>query len=99
MSGVTREMLLEYIQRKGGRVKNVDLVRHFRKHLLYDDPHKKGMNDIEGLYVLFGSTFFFIYIMYCFVCHYYLTVEILCLLHTQVHTCTYLMLFIYLLSF
>jgi uncharacterized membrane protein len=41
MAGVTQDLLLEYIQRKGGRVKNVDLVKHFRKHLLFDDPKKK----------------------------------------------------------
>ena len=42
MAAVTREMILEYMQKKGGRVKNVDLVKHFRKHLLYEDKRKKG---------------------------------------------------------
>ena len=42
MAGVTPEMIQDYIRRKGGRVKNVDLVKHFRKHLLFDDPVMKG---------------------------------------------------------
>ena len=42
MSTVTQQMILEYIRKKGGRVKNVDLVKHFRKHLLYEDKQKKG---------------------------------------------------------
>jgi len=42
MAEVTREMILEYMQRKGGVVKNVDLVRHFRKFLQVDDPGAKG---------------------------------------------------------
>lgn len=42
MTDVTKEMLLEYMRRKGGRVKNVDLVKHFRKYLLFEDPGLKG---------------------------------------------------------
>ena len=42
MSAVTQEMILEYMRKKGGRVKNVDLVKHFRKHLLFDDKQQKG---------------------------------------------------------
>lgn len=42
MAGISQEMLLEYIRRKGGRVKNVDLVKHFRKHLMFDDIQRKG---------------------------------------------------------
>lgn len=42
MAEVTREMILEYMQRKGGVVKNVDLVRHFRKFLQVDNPGAKG---------------------------------------------------------
>lgn len=42
MTDVTKEMLIEYMRRKGGRVKNVDLVKYFRKHLLYEDPQLKG---------------------------------------------------------
>ncbi len=42
MAEVTREMILDYMIRKGGVVKNVDLVRHFRKHLQLEDPRQKG---------------------------------------------------------
>lgn len=42
MAEVTREMILEYMTRKGGVVKNVDLVRHFRKYLQVDNPVRKG---------------------------------------------------------
>ncbi len=42
MSMVSQEMILEYMRKKGGRVKNVDLVKHFRKHLLFEDKQKKG---------------------------------------------------------
>lgn len=42
MTDVTKEMLVEYMRRKGGRVKNVDLVKHFRKYLLFEDPKRKG---------------------------------------------------------
>ena len=43
MAEVTREMILEYMQRKGGVVKNVDLVRHFRKFLQVDNSAAKGI--------------------------------------------------------
>jgi hypothetical protein len=42
MAEVTREMILEYMQTKGGVVRNVDLVRHFRKYLQLNDPRAKG---------------------------------------------------------
>ncbi len=42
MTDVTQDMILEYILRKGGMVKNVDLVRHFKKHLQVEDPRMKG---------------------------------------------------------
>ncbi len=42
MTDVTQEMILEYILRKGGTVKNVDLVRHFKKYLQVEDPRLKG---------------------------------------------------------
>ena len=43
MTDVTRDMLIDYMRRKGGRVKNVDLVKHFRKYLLFEDAIKKGL--------------------------------------------------------
>ena len=43
MAEVTREMILDYMQAKGGVVKNVDLVRHFRKYLQVSDPRAKGV--------------------------------------------------------
>ena len=39
MTDVTQEMILDYMIKKGGVVKNVDLVRHFKKYLQVD---KKG---------------------------------------------------------
>ena len=42
MAEVTREMILDYMQAKGGVVKNVDLVRHFRKFLQVSDARVKG---------------------------------------------------------
>lgn len=42
MAEVTQEMVLDYLIRKGGVVKNVDLVRHFKKYLQIDDPAEKG---------------------------------------------------------
>ena len=42
MAEVTREMILDYMQAKGGVVKNVDLVRHFRKFLQLSDARVKG---------------------------------------------------------
>ena len=42
MTEVTREMILDYLVKKGGVVKNVDLVRHFRKYLQVEDPALKG---------------------------------------------------------
>lgn len=43
MAEVTREMILSYMIAKGGVVKNMDLVRHFRKYLQVDDPRAKGI--------------------------------------------------------
>lgn len=43
MAEVTREMILSYMHAKGGVVKNVDLVRHFRKYLQIDNPRAKGI--------------------------------------------------------
>ena len=43
MAEVSQEMILDYMIGKGGVVKNVDLVRHFRKFLQLDDPLLKGM--------------------------------------------------------
>ena len=43
MAEVTREMVLEYMQARGGVVKNVDLVRHFRKYLQLSDQRAKGV--------------------------------------------------------
>lgn len=42
MTEVTKEMILDYLIKKGGVVKNVDLVRHFRKYLQVEDPTQKG---------------------------------------------------------
>ena len=55
MAEVTREMILEYMQRKGGVVKNVDLVRHFRKFLQVDDPGAKGKGEVYIMRCLFVS--------------------------------------------
>ena len=46
MAEVTREMILDYMQTKGGVVKNVDLVRHFRKYLQLNDPRAKGKQTV-----------------------------------------------------
>ena len=48
MTDITREMILDYMVRKGGVVKNVDLVRHFRKHLQLNDPFLKGALHVTG---------------------------------------------------
>ena len=48
MAEVTREMILDYMIRKGGVVKNVDLVRHFRKFLQLDEPLLKGKSCWTG---------------------------------------------------
>ncbi len=50
MTDVTQEMILEYILRKGGVVKNVDLVRHFKKYLQVEDPRLKGNLTIAHTY-------------------------------------------------
>ena len=42
MAEVTKEMILDYLIKKGGIVKNVDLVRHFRKHLQIESAPEKG---------------------------------------------------------
>lgn len=47
MAEVSQEMILDYMIGKGGVVKNVDLVRHFRKFLQLDDPLLKGMSADE----------------------------------------------------
>lgn len=44
MAEVTREMILSYMIAKGGVVKNMDLVRHFRKYLQVDNPRAKGIS-------------------------------------------------------
>lgn len=41
MPEVTKETILNYMIRKGGVVKNVDLVRHFKKYLMLDSPRMK----------------------------------------------------------
>lgn len=46
MAEVSQEMILDYMIGKGGVVKNVDLVRHFRKFLQLDDPLLKGMSAV-----------------------------------------------------
>jgi len=48
MAEVTREMILDYMIRKGGVVKNVDLVRHFRKFLQLDEPLLKVKSCLTG---------------------------------------------------
>lgn len=42
MTEVTKEMILDYLIKKGGVVKNVDLVRHFRKYLQVENSALKG---------------------------------------------------------
>lgn len=42
MAEVTQEMILDYLNRKGGLVRNVDLVRHFKKYLQIENVHEKG---------------------------------------------------------
>lgn len=49
MAEVTREMILSYMIAKGGVVKNMDLVRHFRKYLQVDEPRAKGI--VRSLFV------------------------------------------------
>ena len=53
MAEVTREMILDYMQAKGGVVKNVDLVRYFRKFLQDSDPRAKGKRELFMLRLLF----------------------------------------------
>lgn len=55
MAEVTREMILSYMIAKGGVVKNMDLVRHFRKYLQVDDPRAKGIP--RSLFVFFSQQF------------------------------------------
>ena len=43
MAEVTRETILDYMRSRGGVVKNVDLVRHFRKYLQLSDQRAKGV--------------------------------------------------------
>ena len=55
MTEVTKEMILDYLVKKGGVVKNVDLVRHFRKYLQVENPLQKGV--YEGpILKLYGWT-------------------------------------------
>ena len=42
MAEVTHEMILDYITKKGGVVRNVDLVRHFKKYLQVENAPEKG---------------------------------------------------------
>lgn len=42
MTEVTKDMILDYLVKKGGVVKNVDLVRHFRKYLQIENAALKG---------------------------------------------------------
>lgn len=44
---VTEETVRDYIVSRGGVVKNVDLVKHFRSFLQQENPEKKG-NDNRG---------------------------------------------------
>lgn len=46
MAEVSQDMILDYMIGKGGVVKNVDLVRHFRKFLQLDDSLLKGMSAV-----------------------------------------------------
>jgi len=41
---VTVETVRDYIASRGGVVKNVELVRHFRLFLQQEDPEQKGFN-------------------------------------------------------
>ena len=41
---VTVETVRDYIASRGGVVKNVELVRHFRLFLQQEDPERKGFN-------------------------------------------------------
>lgn len=43
MAEVSQEMILDYLIKKGGVVKNVDLVRHFRKYLQIESATEKGL--------------------------------------------------------
>ena len=49
MTEVTKEMILDYLIKKGGVVKNVDLVRHFRKYLQVENPGLKGTKYVQAL--------------------------------------------------
>ena len=42
MSEVTQDMILDYLIKKGGSVRNVDLVHHFRKFLQNESTPEKG---------------------------------------------------------
>ena len=42
MAEVTQDMILEYLVKKGGVVRNVDLVRHFKKYLQMESAQEKG---------------------------------------------------------
>ena len=42
MAEVTQEMILDYLVKKGGVVRNVDLVRHFKKYLQMESAQEKG---------------------------------------------------------
>ena len=57
MAEVTREMILDYMRAKGGVVKNVDLVRHFRKFLQLSDQRAKGVYRRLFVYARHGRGF------------------------------------------
>ena len=46
---VTVETVRDYIASRGGVVKNVELVRHFRLFLQQEDPERKGFNTSVAL--------------------------------------------------
>ncbi len=49
MAEVSEDMILEYIIKKGGVVKNVDLVRHFRKYLQVESATEKGRRSLNNI--------------------------------------------------
>lgn len=53
MSELTKDMILDFFVKKGGVVKNVDLVRHFKKYLQVDDPHLKGTGNVCILFICY----------------------------------------------
>ena len=49
MAEVSLDMILDYLARKGGVVRNVDLVRHFKKYLQFESEQEKGEFIPHGL--------------------------------------------------